>query len=123
MSTESDAYSALSAAVGVTALVSTRVFPDIVPQEYALPSVAMTRTGTVPIQTIHSMTPVASVVTIEMWCMAETKTSAEAVANAVHTALAAVNFRMVDRRPEIVVESDGEPSVWATVLTFEYWEQ
>jgi hypothetical protein len=54
MSAETVAYAALSAAAAVTTLVSTRIYPDFVPQEKTLPAVAINRAATEYITTIHS---------------------------------------------------------------------
>jgi len=118
MSAESQAYDTLSGAAAVTALVSTRIYPDFVPQEKTLPSIAITRADTEYTTTIHSDVPVVTAVQLEIWCMAATRLAAEAVADAALSAVAAADFRPVGRRPE----TDAAAEMFATVLTMEFWE-
>jgi hypothetical protein len=119
MSAETSTYSTLSGAAGVTALVGTRIYPDVVPQEKALPAIAIARTETEFINTIHNAAPLGSFVELEIWCMAETRTGAEAVADAVKAAfIATTGFMLKNRRPEF----DAEHQVYSTVLTVEFFE-
>lgn len=111
MSAEALAYDALSGAAPVTALVATRIYPDFVPQEKTLPAVAIARANTEYINSIHSNVPLATVATMEIWCMAAKRVEAEALANAVVAALTAFSVR--NRSPEF----DAEAEVFATVLT------
>jgi hypothetical protein len=113
MSAEQAAYAALSADAAVTALVSTRIYPDFVPQEKTLPSVSISRVGTEYITTIHTDTPLGAKVTLEVWCMADARKSAEELADAVIPALAGARFGLLDRIPEF----DAENGVFASVLT------
>lgn len=121
MSAESVAYSLLTADGAVAALVSTRVYPDFIPQERDLPAVAVTRTETEYITTIHAGTPQAILATIEIWCLASTRLGAENLADAVIDALTGSpgGFMPQGRRPEFEA---GPPEQHATVLTMQYWE-
>ena len=49
MSAESALYAALSGLPGLTALVSTRIYPDVIPEDAAMPAVVTARTGTEPV--------------------------------------------------------------------------
>ncbi len=49
MSAESALYSALSGASGLTALVGTRIYPDVIPEDADLPAVVTARQGTEPV--------------------------------------------------------------------------
>lgn len=49
MSAESALYAALSGLPGLTALVSTRIYPDIIPEDAILPAVVTARQGTEPV--------------------------------------------------------------------------
>jgi hypothetical protein len=111
MSAETLAYSTLSAAAPVTALVGTRIYPDFVPQEKTLPALAIARAETEYINSIHSNVPLGSIATLGIWCMAATRAEAEALADVVVTALSA--FTMLNRSPEF----DADSEVLATVLT------
>lgn len=113
MSAETELYDALTEAAPVAALVSARVYPDLVPQEQVLPAIGYARLTTEPIGTIHDSAPVMERVTLEVACMAATRTAADALATAAATALGAAGFRSVDRRAEI----DPEHSFAATVIT------
>lgn len=113
MSAETELFDALTEAAPVAALVSTRVYPDLVPQDQALPAIGYARLSTEPVTTIHSSAPVMERVTLEVACMATTRAGADALATVSQTALAAAGFRAVDRRAEI----DVEHSFTATVLT------
>ncbi|MGR8921869.1 MAG: tail completion protein gp17 [Gammaproteobacteria bacterium] len=97
MSAESDIYDDLSGAAAVTALVSTRIYPDVRPQDDALPAIVYLRESTEPINTI-SGSVIGAEVTLAVICIAETRTAAEAVADAAQTALATTGGRpIVDR--------------------------
>ncbi len=116
MSAETLLYSTLSGAAAVTAIVSTRIYPDVVPQDATLPCVAFNRIDTVYHTTIHSAVPVAETAILEITCMAETRVNADALADAVLAAVGAAGYVPSGRRGEI----DTENALWASVLTVEY---
>lgn len=116
MSAESTLYSTLTGAAPVIAIVSTRIYPDVVPQEQAVPCIAYARIQTEYVRTIHSAVPVAQTDTIEIACMSTKRADAETLADAVITAVAAAGFRPTDRRAEL----DQENNLWATVLTVDF---
>lgn len=121
MSAETQLAAVLLAAPAVTALVGTgagaRIYPDIAPQEVALPCVAFTRVGTEVVGTFS--TPIAaSKATLECFCMAASRADAEQLADAVNAAVAAAWFIPSSRRSE----QDGEAALWASVLVLDYWE-
>jgi hypothetical protein len=113
MSAETELYDALTEAAPVAALVGARVYPDLVPQEQVLPAIGYARLTTEPITTIHSSAPVMERVTLEVACMASTRTGADALADVASVALGANGFRASDRRAEV----DFEQQFAATVLT------
>lgn len=115
MSAEVDLYTALSSATAVSALVSDRIYPDVVPAGANLPCVAYTRTNTEDVTTIHSAAPVAETAFLEVSCMAASRSAAETVANAVQAAAWSGGFIRTDRRAEFDLENE----MWATVLSFE----
>jgi hypothetical protein len=92
-------------------LVGTRVYPDFVPEERALPAIAVARANTEYISTIHSVTPLGSIVTLDVWCMAESRAAAEDLGTKAAAAL--TTFTLQNRTPEF----DSESGVYATVLT------
>jgi len=117
MSAESTIYSVLSGASGITALVSDRIYPDILPQKKPLPAVVYTRSGTEYLSTLGSPA-VASSATIEIWCFALTRPAAEALADAVLTALIVAKHYPSDRRPEY----EEETQTCASVVVCNIWQ-
>jgi hypothetical protein len=115
MSAETVLYAALSDDAGVESLVSTRIYPDVSPQDVALPAVSFTRVGTEYINTIHGAA-VGSFASLEVWCMARTRLAAEDVADAVELAARAATFVTTNRRAEY----DDDAAVWASVVTVDY---
>lgn len=120
MSAEQSIYDVLRNAAAVTAVCSTRIYPDSVPQDVALPAIAYIRTATEFATTIHS-TALRTRATVEVWAMAATRTGADALAALAHTALMPNQFFPVDRRAEKAVTATPE-DVFATVLTYQIWE-
>jgi len=117
MSAETSLYSALSGNGAVSALVGTRVYPDIAPQEGSLPAIVFERSDTEYVNTIHG-TAVAQRASMEIWCMAETRASAEQVCNAVETAARAADFITISRRAEF----NAEQMMWGSVLSVDFWD-
>ena len=113
MSAETELYAALSGAPAVTALVSTRIYPDAVPQEQTVPSIAYARTDTEYVITIHSGVPQGEFATFEVVCMAEARDLADAVADAAIAALGAAGFFLLTRAQEL----DTEKNLWGTVVS------
>lgn len=100
MSAEATLYSLLSAAPGVTALVSTRIYPDLVPEEKAAPYIGYERTSTQPIVAISGAT-LGEIVTLTLACWADTRIAAEALADAVTAALQTSVLTYVSRGSEL----------------------
>ena len=118
MSAETAAYSTLSGSAPVTALVGTRIYPDIVPQEHPLPAIALARIDTEYVTTIHGGEALASFVTLEVHCLASSRAAAEQLADTVELAIPAGGFRLIGRQPHY----DAEAEVCAAVLTVGYWQ-
>lgn len=118
MSAETSLYSALAADSSVGAICDDRIYPDVAPQDASLPAVAFERIETEYTHTIHSAAPVATKAVLDVFCMAETRASAEGLGDAVQAAAAAAEFLPVGRRSEF----NAEQMLWATVLTVEFWE-
>jgi len=96
MTAETDLYDALDADVPLAALVGEQIYPDAVPQDKPWPAVVYQRGGTSPVMTIHG-TKCGEWATFQIFCVAETRGSAEAIATAVVTALLSANFQLEDR--------------------------
>lgn len=121
MSAESLAYSLLSADDDIIALVNDRIFPDFVPQDKTLPAIAIIRTETIYVSTIHSGEPVAIQVTLEIWCLAATRLAADQLADTAMVTMTGSpgGFVPAGRRPET---ETGPPVQFATVLSLVCWE-
>ena len=52
MSAEANLYSALTARAALTALVGNRIFPDVIPEDCALPAIVYQRASTSPVTTV-----------------------------------------------------------------------
>lgn len=116
MSAETALYTALSGDSAVAAIVAARIYPDLVPQDAALPCVAFSRVDTRYVQTIHSAVPAGQDAVLEVACMSTSRTLADALAEAVISAAGGAGFTPVGRRAEL----DAENSIWAAVLTVEH---
>lgn len=114
MTAEQTLYSVLSSAAGVTALVGTRIYPDVAPQTASLPCVAFVREATEFITVIHGQV-VGQVANIAIVAMADTRASSDAVADAIVAAASAQGIYPIARRAELDPESD----TWATFVNVE----
>ena len=120
MSAETSLYSALSAAAPVTAIVgvgsAARIYPDVIPQDKAVPALAYARVETEPTYTIHSASPAITRTTLDIYALDDDRAGAEALADAAAAALAGSAFVLRNRR----FEYDPENDLYATVLTVEF---
>lgn len=117
MNAESDLYSTLSTATQVTNVVGSRIYPDVVPRGVATPCIAFSRVDTEYVMTIHG-TLAATRATFELWCMAEQRSAADRLADAVLPVIYSQRFVPTGRRAEF----DDESKVWSTVLLVDYWK-
>lgn len=118
MSAETQIYSTLTGAAGVTAIVALRIYPDFISQEIALPAIVSQRIDTEYDHTIHNFIAVAIKVITESYCLAATRIGAEALADAVAVALPTGSFRVAARRTEF----DPETMTHMAIITSEVWE-
>lgn len=100
MSAETTLYAILAGASGVTDLVGTRIYPDLVPQEKAVPYIGYERVGTEPIATIHGSV-VAENVRLLVACWSATRLQAEQIADAVEAAMQAAGYIYAARGAEL----------------------
>ena len=114
MSAESTLYSILSTAAGVTALVSTRIYPDLVPEEKSTPYIGYERVGSDPISTLHGTT-LGHIARLVVACWADTRLAAEGLADAVEVALSGSDFSITARGAEM----DEATNRLATTLDIE----
>lgn len=111
MSAEEDLFAMLSTFPGLQAEVGENVFPDVIPEDNALPAVVYARIDTNTINTIGGARVAEDVrFRIEAW--AETRTRAEAVADQMALALQA-GGETVDNRSVAVDPKEG---VYGTAL-------
>lgn len=111
MSAESTLYSTLSGYAALTSLVSTRIYPDAMPEEVAYPAVVFSRAGTEPVVTIGGQM-VGEFVSLHIECWAETRTSADAVASAVVAGLLASGEQHTGRSAGF----DPEAGLYASMI-------
>lgn len=117
MSAETDLRTLLLADAPTAALVAARISADRIEQGAARPFIVFTRTATLRDKTLSGQ--VAGVlVTLSVQCWADTRVTAEAVADAVQTAIEAV-FHTVSNRDG---GYDPDLDLEAAVLTVEWWE-
>ncbi len=116
MSAEANLYSALTARAALTALVSTRIFPDVIPEGCALPAIVYQRASTSPVTTIGNVT-VAENIRFVITAWAETRTAADAVAVEIGQALAAAENPAGDRSTGF----DQECGLYAATVDVDWW--
>lgn len=100
MSAETQLYTLLAGAAGVTALVSTRIYPDLVPEAKDPPYIGYERVSTEPVTTLEG-TVLASKAGMAVACWATTRVVAEQIADAVVAALAGTAWRYEGRGSEV----------------------
>ena len=116
MSSESDLNSALTSRAGLTALVSTRIYPDAIPEGDALPVVVYQRASTSRVTTIGSVTAAETVrFLVTVW--SDTRAAAEVTADQVEAALAAAGNPIVDRSAGF----DAECGLYAVTVDCDWW--
>lgn len=86
MSAETELYAVLAGSAGLAALVDGRIYPDAIPEDKPLPAVVHSRTATEPVLTIGGI-KLAETATIAITAWSPTRTEAEAIADAIATAL------------------------------------
>ncbi len=96
MAAEASLYSLLTGTAGVTALVSTRIYPDLLPENCAYPAIVFARSNTDPLIGISGQV-FGTDIELSIGCWAATRTSADAVASAVEAAIAGSDFYRVTR--------------------------
>lgn len=118
MSAQSDIRALLAGYAPLTALVSTRIALNAVPQDSPLPVVAFSTSGS-PEYTLDG-TVIDYPLSVEVQCWAETSSAAISVAAAAKAAIEADS----PRRGWVVSESTGYDSgtdLHAQIITVEWW--
>lgn len=117
MSAETEIYAALSGFSGLTSLVSTRIYPDVLPESTAYPAVVFSRERTVPVFGLGNHYFGADVgMQIASW--GRTRSEADAAADAVAGALAASGNLYQGRTSGY----DPETDLYAAVIELEIFE-
>lgn len=116
MSAETVLKATLDGAAGVTALVGTRIYPDIRPQDDALPAIVYTRDSTEYTMTIHS-TIALERAQLSIACLAATRAGAEALADAARAAVLAAAFGLSARAAEF----DPDTGTYIATLGVEHY--
>ncbi len=116
MSAETELHTALAGDAPLAAAVAARIYPDFLAQEINLPAVVYQRSETEYVTTVHDGLVHGSRVTMEVWCLHNTRIGAESLADLVETAIANV-LLPVDRRPEF----DAETLTFSTIVTCSLW--
>lgn len=117
MSLDTDLRALLVGNAGVTALVSTRIVQDRMEQGAGRPFIVFSRASTEFMNGLDGSV-MGERVMFDVQCWADTRTSADAVANAVNVVLSA------NQRPVLSRTSgyDSDLDMEATLLSVEWWD-
>lgn len=124
MSAEVDAYNLLKADAGVIAIVGDRIYPDGVPEEVPLPSLAIRRLpNTEYITTIHDNVPRVAIIQIGVWCHASSRQATEALADAVEAAMfGGLFYPSAPGRSPVSTPENEMDGVYASIVIAESWQ-
>lgn len=118
MSAETDLRALLVADAPTAALVGTRVASDRMEQAAARPFIVFARSGSLPQQCLDGAV-LKTLVTFDVQAWADTRLSADAVADAVTAAVRGVTSQtIVDRTSNY----DSDLDLEASILTVQWWE-
>jgi hypothetical protein len=117
MSAETELYAALSASAGLAALVSTRIYPDAIPENKALPAVVYSLDGAAPIYGLGNEKH-ATPTQIKIVAWGTTRTAASAVGDEIALALIAISLPADNRYSGF----DAEVGEYADVTEITWWE-
>ena len=119
-------YGRLSAVAGVTALVSTRIYPDMAPQNAVFPYIVFQKLNTSPTDTKEGVSPLDKLL-VQVDCYSNNYDNAHSLAAAVRTALdrytGTINGHVVGKiifsndssgSPQDVPTSTGSMIYWAS---------
>lgn len=118
MSAETEVFDALYNSAGVTSLVSSRIYPDVLPEKTAYPAIVFSREKTTPIYSIGSQYFGADV-SVQVGCWGKTRTEADSVASAAISALASAGIP----HQGLNAGYDPETDLFASVVEVEIFEQ
>lgn len=121
MSAETFTKTTLFSAAGVTAIVgaspATRIWPDEAPNGAETPLIVFERADSDPIYTLNN-TLATTRVRINISCWADTRLAAEALGDAVATAMLAATVPVAERDGAF----NSDMQAYAAVVGFDIWE-
>lgn len=118
MSAETQVYSALSGYSALVSVVSTRIYPDVLPVESEYPAVVFSRETTAPIRSISNHYFGADV-TLKIGCWGKTRTQADLAGTHAEMALIAAGHVPKGK----VSGYDPDTDLFASVIEVEVFEQ
>jgi len=117
MSAETSIYTALSGFAGLTAIVSTRIYPDVLPEDCVYPAVVFARESTVPIRSVSGHYFGADV-SLQVRCWSDTRTQADAAAAQAESAILAAGMVTTNKTSGY----DPETDLFASVIDVDIFE-
>lgn len=118
MSAETELRALLVADSAVAALVATRVSADRAEQGAAMPFVVFARAATQPVQYLDGSVPISQV-NLDVQCWAKTRAGADALADAVTSAIRGVPPQSVPGRAGVY---DSDLDAHGTLLNVNWWD-
>jgi hypothetical protein len=119
-------YGILSATTGVTSLVSTRIYPDMAPQNASFPYIVFQKLSTTPTDTKEGVSPLDKML-VQIDCYSNNYDTAHSIAAAIRVALdrytGTINGHKVDKiifsndssgSPQDVPTTTGSMIFWAS---------
>lgn len=116
MSSETELYAALSASVALAAIVSTKIYPDAIPEDKTPPAVVYQRASTEPVITISGQM-LAETARFAVTSWSATREQADNAADAIVAALAVADHKPAGRSAGI----DPETGLFATTIDVDWW--
>ena len=116
MSSETEIYAALSASVALSAIVSTKIYPDAIPEDKLPPAVVYQRSSTELVVTIGGAV-LAEIARFAVTAWSATRAQADSAADSVVAALAAAGQQMSGRSAGI----DPETGLFATTIDVDWF--
>ena len=115
-SPQQDLYSLLSNDSAVTALVGTRITPDVASQNTAVPYISYFADSTVNLNAVDTSVKIGANTSIQIDCWSDSPDTSNAVADAVEAALTTgdIVYRRDDRDPET--------ETFRTLLDWKVWK-
>lgn len=117
MSAETIVFSALSGYAGLTAIVSARIYPDVLPEKTIYPAVVFSREATSPIRSISGHY-FGSDVSMQVGCWGNTRTEADSAGDQASEALEAAGIYPKGKSSGY----DPETDLFASVIEIEILE-